>query len=57
MKYCHLGWQPVHTFDSLSWYHHPELGSISAKAVTMDVVDMLVGEDQMGQLMWGMDRA
>ena len=29
----------------------PRVGSISAKVVTVDAVDMLVGEDQMGQLM------
>ena len=29
----------------------PRVRSISAEVVTMDMVDVLVGEDQMGQLM------
>ena len=35
----------------------PRAGSVSTEAVTMDVVDMLLKEDQMDQFMQGRDRA
>ena len=35
----------------------PRVGSISAKAVAVDVVDMLVGKDHVGQFIHGGDRA